>query len=85
MATARALRLAAFRYLYVAPKPTSLYSIRPGPSTLLSCRPGRCFYATETTGQPEPPDYLSESERQIFDKLKDNLSPTKLEVCTPDV
>jgi stress-induced morphogen len=27
-----------------------------------------------------PPDYLNESERQIFEKLKSSLQPSKLEV-----
>lgn len=85
MATTRALRLAAFGSRYIAPRPSNLLSIKHGPIASLSWRLGRCSYATETAGQPEPPDYLSESERQIFDKLRDNLSPTKLEVCTRDV
>ncbi|KAF2100477.1 bola-like protein, partial [Rhizodiscina lignyota] len=30
--------------------------------------------------EPEPPDYLSEGERDIFDKIKAGLSPETLEV-----
>lgn len=29
----------------------------------------------------EPPDYLSEGERKVFDLIKDRLKPEALEVC----
>lgn len=29
---------------------------------------------------PEPPDYLSEGELHVFNKIKDNLDPVRLEV-----
>ncbi|EKG10853.1 BolA protein [Macrophomina phaseolina MS6] len=29
---------------------------------------------------PEPPDYLSEGELHVFNKIKDNLAPVRLEV-----
>lgn len=37
-------------------------------------------YATENVTAVEPPDYLDESERKIFDILKRELGPEKLEV-----
>lgn len=39
-------------------------------------------FSTETTPSPEAPDYLSESELRIFNKLKTELNPTKLEVIS---
>ncbi|TKA61764.1 hypothetical protein B0A55_11461 [Friedmanniomyces simplex] len=37
-------------------------------------------YSTESTSSVEAPDYLDENERRIFDTLKSELQPTKLEV-----
>ncbi|TKA73342.1 hypothetical protein B0A55_06784 [Friedmanniomyces simplex] len=37
-------------------------------------------YSTESTSSVEAPDYLDENERRIFDTLKSELRPTKLEV-----
>jgi stress-induced morphogen len=38
------------------------------------------LYSTESSTEVHPPDYLNESERQIFEKLKSSLQPSKLEV-----
>jgi len=36
---------------------------------------------SETSAEPvEPPEFLSEGERKVFDMIKDGLQPTKLEV-----
>ncbi|KAK4546647.1 hypothetical protein LTR36_001864 [Oleoguttula mirabilis] len=46
-----------------------------------SCSPvARRCYATESASTVEPPDYLDENERKIFDTIKSELHPTKLEV-----
>jgi hypothetical protein len=37
-------------------------------------------YATKSTQPVEPPDYLSEAERKLFEKLKESFQPLKLEV-----
>ncbi|KAK3071282.1 hypothetical protein LTR53_008905 [Teratosphaeriaceae sp. CCFEE 6253] len=51
----------------------------PGISSSRITRAGRC-YSSESTSAVEPPDYLDESERRIFETLKSELQPTKLEV-----
>ncbi|KAL1643867.1 hypothetical protein SLS58_004540 [Diplodia intermedia] len=33
-----------------------------------------------TGAAPEPPDYLSEGELHVFNKIKDSLDPVRLEV-----
>lgn len=38
-------------------------------------------YATESPAAVEAPDYLDEGERKIFDTIKQELQPVKLEVC----
>ncbi|KAK4561836.1 hypothetical protein LTR86_004516 [Recurvomyces mirabilis] len=40
----------------------------------------RRWYATEPASTVEAPDYLDESERKIFQTLKTELQPTRLEV-----
>ncbi|KAK3071765.1 hypothetical protein LTR53_008060 [Teratosphaeriaceae sp. CCFEE 6253] len=42
-------------------------------------RAGR-YYSSENSSTVEPPDYLDESERRIFETLKSELQPSKLEV-----
>ncbi|KJX93243.1 bola-like protein [Zymoseptoria brevis] len=37
-------------------------------------------YSATPSAEVQAPDYLNESERQIFDKLKTSLQPSKLEV-----
>ncbi|KAF1927298.1 bola-like protein [Didymella exigua CBS 183.55] len=37
-------------------------------------------YSTEASGAPEPPDFLNEAELHVFNKIKGELEPTKLEV-----
>ncbi|KAK5118272.1 hypothetical protein LTR62_002785 [Meristemomyces frigidus] len=43
-------------------------------------QPLRRWYATEPATSVEAPDYLDENERKIFQTLKTELQPTKLEV-----
>lgn len=38
-------------------------------------------YSAEASGAPEPPDFLNEAELHIFNKIRGELEPTKLEVC----
>lgn len=38
--------------------------------------------STESSSLPEPPDYLNEAELKIFNIIKQELQPTKLEVST---
>jgi hypothetical protein len=36
---------------------------------------------SDTSADPvEPPEFLSEGERKVFEMIKDGLQPTKLEV-----
>ncbi|KAJ4400430.1 hypothetical protein N0V91_008684 [Didymella pomorum] len=37
-------------------------------------------YSAEASGAPEPPDFLNEAELHVFNKIKGELEPTKLEV-----
>jgi hypothetical protein len=37
-------------------------------------------YSAEASGAPEPPDFLNEAELHIFNKIRGELEPTKLEV-----
>lgn len=37
-------------------------------------------YSAEASGAPEPPDFLNEAELHIFNKIRGELDPTKLEV-----
>lgn len=39
-------------------------------------------YSASAAEPVEPPEFLSEGEKKIFDMLKDGLEPTKLEVMT---
>jgi hypothetical protein len=40
-------------------------------------------YSAQAAGAPEPPDFLNEAELHIFNKIRGELEPTKLEVrCT---
>jgi hypothetical protein len=49
---------------------------RAQPWTLQRC------YASTAESAVEAPDYLDEQERKIFDTLKSELQPTKLEVSS---
>ena len=48
--------------------------------------PGTCsasrLYSATSESSVEPPDYLDERELKIFNMIKDELQPTKLEVCS---
>lgn len=48
-----------------------------GPTRAFPALSSRRGYATEA---PEPPDYLNEAELHIFNKIKTELQPVKLEV-----
>src|SRR5690242_3658083 len=37
-------------------------------------------YSAQAEGAPEPPDFLNEAELHIFNKIRGELEPTKLEV-----
>ncbi|KAF1354351.1 bola-like protein [Lizonia empirigonia] len=37
-------------------------------------------YSAQADGAPEPPDFLNEAELHVFNKIKGELVPTKLEV-----
>lgn len=40
-------------------------------------------YSQSTAASPEPPDYLNEAELHVFNKIKAELEPVKLEVHFP--
>lgn len=40
----------------------------------------RRLYASDGTTAVEPPDFLDQGERKVFEMIKDGLNPTKLEV-----
>ncbi|KAF2678162.1 bola-like protein, partial [Lentithecium fluviatile CBS 122367] len=42
--------------------------------------PPRRAYSTPSAPPPEPPDYLNEAELRIFNKVKVELEPVRLEV-----
>ncbi|KAK5137873.1 hypothetical protein LTR08_006642 [Meristemomyces frigidus] len=42
--------------------------------------PFRCYATEQTPSALEVPDYLNEAERKIFDTIRQELQPTKLEV-----
>ncbi|PSN74816.1 bola-like protein [Corynespora cassiicola Philippines] len=60
--------------------------VRPETRPALQSGPSRRFpafarsYSQETSQPPEPPDYLSEGELHVFNKIKAELEPVKLEV-----
>ncbi|KAJ8108148.1 hypothetical protein OPT61_g8374 [Boeremia exigua] len=37
-------------------------------------------YSAQASGAPEPPDFLNDAELQVFNKIRGELEPTKLEV-----
>ncbi|KAH7061085.1 bola protein [Macrophomina phaseolina] len=49
------------------------------PVSLRQCVPA-ARRAMSIAAAPEPPDYLSEGELHVFNKIKDNLVPVRLEV-----
>lgn len=53
-------------------------ALSSGPTRAVPALLARRGYATAT---PDPPDYLNEAELQIFNKIKAELQPVKLEVC----
>lgn len=64
-------------------------------NALLLREPPRSHFSTTSTvaenaasspaqsARPEPPDYLDEKERAIFDRLNEELQPIELQVCIP--
>lgn len=63
------------------PATQMIFSMRPataGPHLGWMVRRG---YSAEGGSPVEPPDYLSEGERKVFDLIKDRLKPEALEVC----
>lgn len=44
------------------------------------CPAAACRAMSTAAAAPEPPDYLSEGELHVFNKIKDNLDPVRLEV-----
>jgi hypothetical protein len=44
------------------------------------CWPQIQHYAKKSNQPVEPPEYLSEAERKLFEKLKESFQPLKLEV-----
>lgn len=44
-----------------------------------ACTPRRA-YSAAASGAPEPPDFLNEAELHVFNKIRGELEPTKLEV-----
>jgi hypothetical protein len=40
------------------------------------------LYAQSASAAPEAPDYLNEAELHVFNKIKAELEPVKLEVCS---
>lgn len=50
------------------------------PSLQASIRSHPQTFRHYSTSPPQPPEYLDERERGIFDKLSSTFSPTKLEV-----
>jgi hypothetical protein len=39
-------------------------------------------YSQSASSSPEAPDYLNEAELHVFNKIKAELEPVKLEVCS---
>ncbi|KAB2569006.1 Altered inheritance of mitochondria protein 1 [Lasiodiplodia theobromae] len=54
------------------PAPARAAAFAPGPAAARRCM--------SSSAAPEPPDYLSEGELHVFNKIKDNLDPVRLEV-----
>lgn len=42
-------------------------------------------YSAPADGAPEPPDFLNEAELHIFNKIRGELEPTKLEVRVREI
>ncbi|KAF2481759.1 bola protein [Neohortaea acidophila] len=38
------------------------------------------LYSSEAEDSPQPPEFLTEGERRVFDRIMEGLAPTKLEV-----
>lgn len=38
------------------------------------------LYSSEAADSPQPPEFLTEGERRVFDRIMEGLAPTKLEV-----
>jgi len=78
--TSRALSTQAIRPQQ-QPHPSAL---RPAPTrhVLHRTTPAHCTrqYSAPAVAAPEPPDYLNEAELHIFNKIKGELDPVKLEV-----
>ncbi|KAL6174262.1 hypothetical protein ACJQWK_00401 [Exserohilum turcicum] len=64
-------------------KPQHIPALRPGPwRQPLSCTPRTQAYSQSASTTPQAPDYLNEAELHVFNKIKSELEPLKLEVCT---
>ncbi|KAF2846431.1 bola-like protein [Plenodomus tracheiphilus IPT5] len=63
------------------PRIHSLSALRRGP-TRHPCFPVTCMraYSQSASTTLEPPDYLNEAELHVFNKIKAELDPVKLEV-----
>lgn len=46
------------------------------------CRPCTRAYSQSASTTPQPPDFLNEAELHVFNKIRSELEPVKLEVCT---
>jgi hypothetical protein len=71
---ARLLSTAVNRTRYIS-SPLSRASCQSHP-TIFSTR----LYSQQTSTSPNPPDHLNEAELHIFNKIKGELDPVKLEV-----
>jgi hypothetical protein len=58
-------------------------ALRPTSIRHTALRTTQCArtYSSPAAAAPEPPDYLNEAELHIFNKIKGELEPVKLEVC----
>ncbi|EOA83191.1 uncharacterized protein SETTUDRAFT_43065 [Exserohilum turcica Et28A] len=62
-------------------KPQHIPALRPGPwRQPLSCTPRTQAYSQSASTTPQAPDYLNEAELHVFNKIKSELEPLKLEV-----
>lgn len=46
------------------------------------CRSCTRAYSQSASTTPQPPDYLNEAELHVFNKIRSELEPMKLEVCS---
>jgi stress-induced morphogen len=72
------LRLARAPTKFASTPTTSLRLAQPSRTPLR--RVSTRFYSSSPSNEVQAPNYLNESERHIFEKLKSSLQPSKLEV-----